>query len=238
MRRLGPLYGGAVALIASTPWRWPGALVDDRRAPAWLVALGVPVGVGAWSVTALARGAGLPTAVAAVLGVVALTALSAALLERGVAAQVAAWAEAGADTSTSAIPTVVLTFTILLRVAAVLAVAPTRWLAVFVATATVGRWAAIFLQALGDPIADDAPRSLVVVPPPLWLAGALSVGVGALAIYALGTAGVAVLALTAVIAFGLGLAGQRDHRALGAATVAMAAAVGELLVLVVATLRG
>jgi len=31
-RRLGPLYGGAVALVHSTPWRWPTEVGDDPRA--------------------------------------------------------------------------------------------------------------------------------------------------------------------------------------------------------------
>ena len=40
-RRLGPLYGGAVALVHSTPWRWPLALGDgdEARSPGWIVAL-------------------------------------------------------------------------------------------------------------------------------------------------------------------------------------------------------
>src|SRR5690242_10084694 len=30
-RRLGPLYGGAVALVQSTPWRWPAEVGDAPR---------------------------------------------------------------------------------------------------------------------------------------------------------------------------------------------------------------
>jgi hypothetical protein len=42
-----------------------------------------------------------------------------------------------------------------------------------VATAVTGRWAAVFLQALADPILDeDAPRSLVAKPAPVWLIAA------------------------------------------------------------------
>ena len=44
MRRLGPLYGGAVALVHSTPWQWPDAVADEPRSPAWLVALGALIG--------------------------------------------------------------------------------------------------------------------------------------------------------------------------------------------------
>ena len=52
-RRLGPLYGGAVALVHSTPWRWPTEVGDDPRAAGWLVALGGPIGVVAWIGVAL-----------------------------------------------------------------------------------------------------------------------------------------------------------------------------------------
>ena len=80
------------------------------------------------------------------------------------------------------------------------AAAPSHWLGVLVATAIVGRWAAMFLQALGDPILDDdSPRSLVATPAPAWLTVALSLGVAAVAVLALGKAGIVALALTAAL---------------------------------------
>ncbi len=107
----------------------------------------------------------------------------------------------------------------------------------FVATAVVGRWAAVFLQSLGDPILDDhSPRSLVATPAPAWLTAALSFGALALVVLALGKAGIVVLALTAAIAFGLGVDAQRRDRGLSSPVVATAAAVGELAVLLIATL--
>ncbi|MBA3501682.1 MAG: hypothetical protein H0T65_15060, partial [Deltaproteobacteria bacterium] len=111
-----------------------------------------------------------------------------------------------------------------------------NWLLVFLATAVVGRWCAVFLQALGDPIHYDEKRSLVAVPAPAWLTAAISVATAALTIWALGKAGIVALALAAIVAFGLGVATQKRDGGLTASTVAVAAAIGELIVLVVATL--
>src|ERR1700755_3087002 len=82
--RLGPLYGGAVALVHSTSWRWPIEVGEHPRAASWLVALGVPIGALAWLVAALVHGAGLPATIGALFGLGALSAASAALVERGV----------------------------------------------------------------------------------------------------------------------------------------------------------
>lgn len=245
MRRLGPLYGGAVALVHSTPWRWPTAIgPDDRfatRAAGWIVAIGLPIGVFAWLAAALIRGAGLPASVAGLVGLATLSLASAALVERGVAAQVDRWhGRARADDhAPSAIATMVLVFAALVRAAAFVALPPSRWLAVLVATAMVGRYAAVFLQAIGDPILDDdAPRSLVATPPPAWLTAGLGFGVAAITVLALGKAGVAAFAITAACAFALGLDAQRRDRGLSAPIVATAAAIGELTVLMIATTGG
>src|SRR3954468_17528366 len=72
-RRLGPLYGGAVALVNSTPWRWPTEVGDEARSPGWIVALGVPVGLSAWLVAIAAKAVGIPQPLAALLGVTMLT---------------------------------------------------------------------------------------------------------------------------------------------------------------------
>ena len=48
MRRLGPLYGGAVALVSSTPWRWPDAVTSESRSSLWVVLIGLPIGFVAW----------------------------------------------------------------------------------------------------------------------------------------------------------------------------------------------
>lgn len=237
-RRLGPLYGGAVALVHSTPWRWPLEVRDDARSPAWIVALGAPIGVVAWLASALARGAGLPEPLAALFGLAGLCAASAALIERGIAERVEhmqSYTRSAAARAAGA--TMLLVFVTLGRAASLIVLPVSHWFGVLVATATAGRWAAIFLQALGDPIHDDdSPRSLVAAPAPAWLTIALSLGTAAVAVLALGKAGIVALALTAALVFVLGLDAQRRDHGLSAPVVATAAAIGELMVLLVATI--
>jgi cobalamin synthase len=233
MRKLGPLYGGAVALVHSTPWRWPLEIGDDVRSPGWIVAIALPIGFCAWLVAALARAAGIPSSVAGAIGMAALSLASAALIERGVADRIDAWQREPRSPGVAAI--LALVFTTLVRVVAFIALPPDRWLAVLLATAVVGRWAAVFLQALGDPILDDhSPRSLVATPSPAWLTVLLSAGALVVAVLALGKGGVAAVAITAGVAFVLGVDAQRRDHGLTAPVVAMAAAVGELCVLLVA----
>jgi cobalamin synthase len=251
-KRLGPLYGGAVALVHSTPWRWPLELGDDARSPLWIVLLGIPVGLAAWVVAAIAHGAGLPPSLSAVLGLAALCMASAGLVERGLAECVDRWVRASSSTSASgtyassaaapgmiSIPAaLVLAFSVVVRAVAVLSVSPEHWMWLFIATAVLGRWAAVFLQALGDPIQHDThSRSFVGVPAPAWLVAAISGGALALAVLALGKIGVVAMALAAICVFGLGIFTQRKDGGLAPAVVAAAAAIGELFVLLVATMH-
>jgi len=230
-RRLGPLYGGAVALVHSTPWRWPNEVTDDTRSPGWVVAIGVPIGLVAWVVATIVAGAGIPYAIAAVFGLAMLSLASAGIVERGVAERLDDWE--GRRGGPAAV--LVLVFSTVIRALAIASIARAHWLWVLLAMAVTGRWAAVFLQALGDPIAEGEKRSLVAQPAPMWLTAALSLAVAALAVFALGKVGIVAIALTAIGAFLLGLATQRSHGGLTASTVAVAAAIGELLVLLVAT---
>jgi hypothetical protein len=234
MRRLGPLYGGAVALVGSTPWRWPTEVSErETRSPFWVVAIGAPIGVVAWLAAAGLRAASIPVSIAAIVGLAVLSLASAALVERGVVERID-----GAHSSAPSVTSIlVLVFGTLVRAAAIWSLPPGRWLAVLVATALVGRWAAVFLQSLGDPIVDDETRrSLVATPAPAWLTAALSLGVAIVTVVALGKVGIVALALSAAIAFGLGLHAQRRDRGLSVPVVATAAAIAELLVLVTATI--
>jgi hypothetical protein len=233
-RRLGPLYGGAVALVSSTSWRWPSEVSDDARSPGWIVALGVPVGLAAWLVAMMLQAAGLPIQLAAVFGLAMLSAASAVIVERGLAERIDHLTGNAARISVPSI--LVLVFSTIVRCGAIAFLPQKQWLWVFLATAVVGRWCAVFLQALGDPIHhDEARRSLVATPSPAWLTAAISAGVAALTILALGKAGIVALALAAIAAFTLGLEAQRRDGSLSPPVVAMAAAIGELLVLLVAT---
>jgi cobalamin synthase len=233
MRRLGPLYGGAVALVGSTPWRWPNTVERETRSPFWVVAVGAPIGVLAWLAAAALRTATVPASVAAIVALAVLSLASAALIERGVVERIDGM-HASAPSVTSIL---VLVFGTLIRAAAFWSLPPERWFGVLVATALVGRWAAVFLPALGDPIVDDETRrSLVATPAPAWLTAALSLGVALVAVLALGKAGVIALALSAAIAFGLGLDAQRRDRGLSGPLVATVAGIAELLVLITATI--
>ena len=237
-RRLGPLYGGAVALVHSTPWRWPTEVGDDERSAGWVVALGVPIGLFAWAIAALAHAAGIPAQLAAVLGLAALSLGGAALIERGLVERIDHWhGQARTDRATTATSVLALVLATVVRAGAVALVPPGHWLLLFLATAVAGRWAAILLQALGDPIHQlDGRRSLVAIPAPPWLTAGISGVVAVLVIFSLGKAGVVALALAALAAFGLGLEAQRRDGGLSAPVVAVAAAVAELVVLLVATI--
>jgi hypothetical protein len=234
MRRLGPLYGGAVALVHSTPWRWPLEVADEPRSPGWVVALGLPIGAIAYIAAALVRALGMPATLAAVVGLAALAVASAGLVEHGVAERI----DRLEGRSPSVRSVLALVFIVLARVAALGAVPPDRWLAVLVATAVIGRWAAIFLQALGDPIGEaHAGRSLIATPAALWIIAVLGIATAILAGLALGAkGGVTALALTAAASFGLGIDAQRRDHGLSAPVVACAAAFGELCVLLLATI--
>jgi hypothetical protein len=237
-RRLGPLYGGAVALVSSTPWRWPTEVGDDTRSPGWVVALGVPIGLVAWAVAALAQAAGIPAPLAAILGLAMLSVGGAALIERGLAERIDHWqGQARSDRASTAASVLALSFVTVVRAVSVAVVPSSDWLLLFLATAVTGRWAAVLLQALGDPIDQrDGRRSLVATPAPAWLIAAISGGVVALVLLALGKAGIVALALAALAAFALGLEAQRRDGGLSAPVVAFTAAVAELLVLLVATI--
>lgn len=224
-----------MALVHSTPWRWPSEVGDEARSSIWIVALGLPIGLLAWIVAALVEGAGVAIPIAALLGLATLSLASAALIERGVGERVDQLQRQTRSPTTASI--LVLVFTILIRAAAILMLPPSRWLEVLVATAVVGRWGAVFLQALGDPVDyAEARRSLVATPTPAWLTAAISIAVAALTVFALGKLGIVALALTAVAAFVLGLDAQRREHGLSAPVIAVAAAIGELMVLIVATI--
>jgi hypothetical protein len=237
-RRLGPLYGGAVALVHSTPWRWPTEVGDDDRSAGWVVALGVPIGLFAWAIAALAHAAGIPAPLAAILGLAMLSVGGAALIERGLVERIDHWhGQARADRAATATAVLALVLVTIVRAGAVALVGPGHWFLLFLATAVAGRWAAILLQALGDPIPQlDSRRSLVATPAPAWLTAAISGGVAVLVILSLGKAGIVALALGALAAFGFGLEAQRRDGGLSAPVVAFTAAVAELLVLLIATI--
>lgn len=234
-RRLGPLYGGAVALVHSSSWKWPTDGADSVPSAGWVVVVGVPVGVVAYLAAVLLRALHVPATVAAVVGLGVLTLGGAGIVERGVVDRIDDRIGGDRAQSPSVVAILVLVFGVLVRAAAIWTIAPAHWLGVFVATALAGRWAAVFPQALGEPIADDrAPRSLVASPAPAWLAAALGLVVAAACTLALGRAGLAAFALATAAAFALGVDAHRRDHGLSAPVVALSAALGELFVLLAA----
>src|SRR5262249_13926220 len=139
-RRLGPLYGGAVALVHSTPWRWPTQVGDDPRTAGWLVVLGLPFGAAAWAIAALASAAGLPSGVGGRLGLGTLSLASAALIERGLAERIDHWDGHGRGAPGVA-ALLALVLVTLVRAEAIAGLPPSKWLGALIATALVGRWA-------------------------------------------------------------------------------------------------
>jgi hypothetical protein len=231
-RRLGPLYGGAVALVHSSSWKWPTDVRDEARSAGWVVAVGLPIGVVSHLAAAFVRWLHIPAPIAAIVGLAVLALASAAIVEKGVVERV----DREQARSPSVPAMLVLVFTVLVRAAAIVSIAPGHWLGALVATALVGRFGAVFLQSIGDPILDDrAPRSLVATPAPAWLVAAMGLAVAALATIALGKAGLVAVILTAAAAFVLGVDAQRRDSGLSAPVVATTAAIGELFVLLAAT---
>ena len=115
----------------------PSEVEEEARSAAWVVALGVPVGLVAWLIARLFLAAGFPAPLSAIVGLAALSAASAALVERGLAETIDRWQGHARSPGVAAV--LVLVFTTLVRAAAIVFVEPTSWLWLFVATAVAGR---------------------------------------------------------------------------------------------------
>jgi cobalamin synthase len=233
MRRLGPLYPALVALGRTTIVRPPPELRpvgDDlpRSAP-WVIALAVVIGFVGWVAAWLpARGGAAPVLAAAVaVAVVAL--LGGAVIETGFLH----WAER----RTGRAAPVTSGAMALIRFGALASVRPGRWLAALVAAELVGRWSALLLQRLGDPILDDADRPGLSMGEVSWaVVGVVSAAVAAAAGWMFGWAGIVALVVAGACAFGLGLEAQRRDGQPDGETLAAAALVGGTIALVAAAL--
>jgi adenosylcobinamide-GDP ribazoletransferase len=237
MRRLGPLYPGAVALRQTTAIRWPGELRatadDSQRSAPWMVAMGAALGVAAWVVGWIAGELGVVPALRGALAVIALIALSAALLDVGLARTVERWLARDEDGAPplGAAGVTALIGTALLRVVAMLAIRPSAWLAALVVAPLIGRWAALLLQRLGDVL--EAPagdrRSLVVGEIGWAQVGIVTGLVALIAVLGLGWSALAVVAAAGAVAFAVGLASERRRGGLDGDALAAAAACCEVL---------
>jgi adenosylcobinamide-GDP ribazoletransferase len=240
MRRLGPLYPGAVAIRQTTAIRWPSdlrATADDsvRSAP-WMVAVGAALGIVAWLIGWLAGQLGIVPALRATLAVIALVGLSAAILDVGLARTIERWLSRDDDAPLTLGPAGVtsLVAAALIRVVAVIAIRPSAWLAALVLAPLIGRWSALLLQRLGDvlePPASDR-RSLVVGEVGWGQVGVVTALVGLLAVLGLGWTALLVVGGAGAVALAVGLGSESRRGGLDGDSLAAAAAACEVLALV------
>jgi cobalamin synthase len=232
MRRLGPVYPGLVALARTTALVAPetprATEADLGRSAAWVIAVGALVGGAGWIVVKLLVEIGATPALAALAAVMAGGLIAGAIGERGLARYMAR-ARLGEPLTIGS--------TALVKWVALVSVAPPRWMAVLLVGPIVGRWSAVFLQALADPAPfERSTRSLVVGQPTFPVIAILTGLVCGAAILGLGWTGAIGVGLSAIIAFTIGLRSQRKSGGIDGDVVAAAAVFGELVLVVVAAM--
>jgi adenosylcobinamide-GDP ribazoletransferase len=232
MRRLGPVYPGLVALARTTSLVAPetprATEADLGRSAAWMIAVGAVVGATGWLAVKLLVRIGATPALAALVAVLAAGLVAGAVAERGLARWMARL-RLGEPLTIGAAS--------LLRWVALVSVTPAKWTAVLIVAPLVGRWAAVFLQAIADPAPfERGARSLVVGQPTFPVIAVLTGLVGAAAILGLGWTGAIGLGGAAAIAFAIGLRAQRRDGGIDGDVVAAAAVLGELAIAIAAAL--
>jgi hypothetical protein len=194
--------------------RWSGTVI---------VATGAAVAATAWLAGRATAAAGVAPAIAGVVAVLAGLIAGAAVIERGVLAAADRWF--GARWSSA-----IVAGSVVARVVILWAIAPARWLAALVLAAVLGRWGAVALQRLGDVVETDRGLAVGEV---RWLElGLLTLAALGLAALAAGWAGVALVVVLGLVAFGLGLVLQAVDGELTAANLAAVAVALELCALV------
>ena len=247
MRRLGPLYPGAVAIRQTTAMRWPAGLrataEDAVRAAPWMVVVGAVIGTIAFATGWLVGQLGVAPAVRGAVAILTLSILSAAILDVGLARTVERWLRGVPELDAPAVPAdaslgapgvSVLLATVILRVVAIVSIRPSAWLAALVLAPLIGRWAALALQRLGDVLEPPVPerRSLIVGEVGWGQVGIVTALVALLAVLGLGWSALLVLAVVAAVAFGIGLASERKRGGLDSHGLAAVAAVCEVIALI------
>lgn len=245
MRRLGPLYGGMVALASLTRVPLPRGLApapeDAHRSAAWFPAVGGLIGASMAGVAAALAIAGLVPAIAGVSAIMAGLALTGGMQERGLArmAERAARGGAGqaAEQERRLAGVLAVSALLVLRALGLLGVAVDWWLAALVVAPAIGRWCPLAMTLIAPRIglqAPDAPARArgALAPGEVSLVTA-SVATGVTLVLAAwlgrGTGLVAVLASAAVYTLALWLAqrraeGDADHAPAAASALAELAA--------------
>ena len=188
-----------------------------------MVLTGALIAATAWLGGGAVIAAGVVPALAGVVAVLVALIAGAAVVERGLGSAVERWF--GARWSAAVVGGAILG-----RVVILWSTAPGRWLAALVLATVLGRWGAVVLQRLGDVV--QVERGLAVGDVG-WLELAVTtVAVLALAASVTGWAGVALVVVLGLVAFGLGLVVQAIDGELTASNLAAVAIALELVALV------
>ncbi len=245
MRRLGPLYPGAVAIRQTTVMRWPSDLrstIDDAvRAAPWMVIIGGVLGVIAWVAGWLVARLGVADALSGAVAITTLSLLGAAISDVGLARTVERWL--GRTEESAAAPpmasigpagTTALLAGGVVRVVAFLSIRPSAWLAALIVVPLVGRWSALMLQRLGEVLEPPAAdrRSLLVGEVTWAQVGVVSALVAIAAVIAVGWGALLILLIAGALAFVIGFLVERGRGGLDGQSLAATAAVCELIALV------
>lgn len=231
MRRLGPLYGGMIAIASLTRVPLPRELApapeDAQRSAAWFPAVGGLIGVSMAGVAAVLATAGLVPATAGVAAIMAGLALTRGMQERGLArvAELAARSTAGRaeERERHLAGVLAVSAVLVLRALGLLGVAVDWWLAALVVAPVVGRWCPLAVALIAPrigllaPAAPERARSPLLPGEVSLVSASLATGVTVVlaAWLGRGTGLVAVLVGAGVYTLALWLAQRRTERDTG-----------------------
>jgi cobalamin synthase len=216
------------AAARTTLWRSLARPIDDVAPPARAAvvvaaAVGAVSGLAGWVLAQVA-----PVSIAVVVTAALWCALALALPERSLASQLVR-----PEPSSANIGQLVLTFAVLLRVAAVSTVSVGMWVAALAVASAIGRLQAVFLQFVADPVDDDRSTTedyftqsiglteIVIITATICVAGA----------FAFGWRIVLAVALSLALTFVIGLLQQRRSDRVAVEVLGVVVWLGELITL-------
>ena len=216
------------AAVRTTLWRSIARPIDEVVPPALasvVVAaiVGAVSGLAGWMLAHVA-----PVNIAVVVTAALWCALELALPERSLATRLV-----NAERSSANVTQLVVTFAVVLRVAAVSTISVGSWVAALAFATAVGRLQAVFLQFVADPVDDDGTasadyRTQAGGVTQVATIAALCCVAGA---FAFGWRSVAAVALCLTITFVMGLVQQRRNNDIAVDVLGVVVWLGELLAL-------
>jgi len=212
----------------TTLWRRLARPFDDAAPPAlasWLVAaiVGAVSGLAGW-----ALGLVVPHAVALILTAALWCGLELGLPERSVAARAQAF-----DRTAPMSGQFVVTFAVLLRVAALSTLPRSQWIAGLALATVIGRLQAVFLQFIADPLDEERNTTADYLTQPtsaVWFAALAAITL-ALATLAFGWRLALGMAIATVTTFVVGLLHQRGRDSIAVEILGVVVWLGELIAL-------